>query len=53
MKLKLFLILLAVAIVVLALGGWTVKGARRVPRLPALFLAATPLRSAPRPALAA
>jgi len=39
MKLKLFLALLALAILLLALGGWTVKGVRRVVRVPALALA--------------
>jgi hypothetical protein len=39
MKLKLFLAFLALAIVLLALGGWTVKGVRRVVRVPALALA--------------
>jgi hypothetical protein len=39
MKLKLFLALLALAIVLLALGGWTVKGVRRSLRVPALALA--------------
>jgi hypothetical protein len=39
MKLKLFLIGLALAIVVLALGGWTVKGIRRTLRVPALAFA--------------
>jgi hypothetical protein len=39
MKLKLFLIFVALAIVALALGGWTVKGVRRALRAPALALA--------------
>ena len=38
MKLKLFLIGLALAIVVLALGGWTVKGIRWMLRVPASLL---------------
>jgi hypothetical protein len=39
MKTKLFLALLALAIVLLALGGWTVEGVRRSLRVPALALA--------------
>ena len=39
MKLKLFLVCLALAIVLLALGGWTLKGIRRTLRVPALALA--------------
>ena len=42
MKVKAYLALLALAILVLAVGGWTVKGVKRVfgPRRPKLAYAA-------------
>ncbi len=45
MKVKAYLVLLAAAILVLAVGGWTVKGVRRVfgARRPKLAYAAVPV----------
>ena len=41
MNVKAYIVLLAAAVLVLAIGGWTVKGVRRVlgPRRPKLALA--------------
>ncbi len=46
MKMKLFLTLLGLAVLLLALGGWTVRGARRALRGPALRPAGSPRRAA-------
>ncbi len=46
LKLKLFVWLLALSVIALAVGGWTVKGVRRALHVPALALVAIrPLRA--------